>query len=130
MRDAFPWQLLSSREQQRRKGQACFCRSVVCKPEECCSEENYVCEHHAYPLKVLWFLYVPSPLTRKNSCIFAIIFKCCIIQTFNIDYFCRITSFNNTAGKNSNLSSIVSLNTVIRLVFIMEMQSCSLRLRD
>jgi hypothetical protein len=51
MRDALPWQLLSIREQQRHTGQACFCRSVISKPDEISSEENYFDEHHAYLLK-------------------------------------------------------------------------------
>jgi len=38
--------------------------------------KNYVGEHHAYPLKVQWFLYIPPSLTHLCSCILARMFKC------------------------------------------------------
>jgi len=44
--------------------------------DECSREENYVGEHHAYPLKVQWFLYIPSSVTHVCSCILPIMFKC------------------------------------------------------
>jgi hypothetical protein len=44
--------------------------------DECSKEENYVDEHHAYSLKVQWFLYIPSSLTHVCSCILARMFKC------------------------------------------------------
>lgn len=39
--------------------------------DECRKEENYAGEHHAYPLKVQWFLYIPSCLTHICSCNFS-----------------------------------------------------------
>ena len=35
--------------------------------DECSRAGNYVGEHHAYPLNVQWFLYIPSSLTLRLS---------------------------------------------------------------